>query len=354
MLPLLLACVTPTPRERIEPAFIEVTLDGVAAGSREAPLPFTTTPIDIPVRIRTLGVDGAPYAFEGDLKPKVRPGILESEPWISVTGGEWSGTVSIRNSFGPTRVWFTDEGDKDEDSGRTASWGAGVTEELWFASPTIGEVQTTDDIETNQLAGEFATLRVADRQVVVTAREAAGMWVTDIADAPGTYNSLYVYTFSRPDEAFSVGTRITLLTGINQEYLASTQLSFPSLESDGTTLAVPEAFELTDCDDNAMEGLEGTRVRVTDGEIASSFVEGSEDYADFLSFGQWPLTFGSCTVYVESGVTAPDFAPTERAGQVVPRVEGMVKQIFDKWVLVVVDAADIDAGTAGPTSPRGF
>jgi hypothetical protein len=30
----------------------------------------------------------------------------------------------------------------------------------------------------------------------------------------------------------------------------------------------------------------------------------------------------------------------------------MVKQIFDKWVLVVVDAEDIEAAASGPT-PRG-
>jgi hypothetical protein len=348
----LLACSTPPVAERIEPAFIEVTLDGLAPGTREAPLPFTTAAMEVPVSVRTFDVHGDPYAFNGDLKPKVRPGLVESEPWISVTDGAWSGSISIRNGFGPTRIWLTDEGDKDEDSGREASWGAGVTEALWFASPTIAEFQATDDPETNQLAGEFATVRASDRQIVVTARSAAGFWVTDIADAPGAYNSVFVYTFSRPDDAYAVGARITLLTGIDQEYLASTQLSFPTLETDGTMLEVPEGFELTGCADDEMEGLEGTRVRVSDGEIAATFVEGSEDFADFQQYGQWPLTFGSCTLYVESGTTAPDFEPSTRAGQVIPRVEGMVKQIFDKWVLVVVDAEDIEAAASGPT-PRG-
>ncbi len=346
---LLLACATPSPVERVEPAFIEVSLDGLSPGTREAPLPFTTLPFDVPVTVRTLDVHGAPYAFDGDLKPKIRPGVLVSEPWVSITGGEWSGNITIQNGFGPTRIWLTDEGDKDEDSGRSASWGAGVTEAIWFASPTIAEFQATDDPETNHLAGEFATVRVADRQVVVTARSAAGFWVTDTADAPGSYNSVFVYTFSRPDDAYAVGARITLLTGIDQEYLASTQLSFPTLETDGTTIAVPEAFELTTCTDDELEGLEGARVRVSDGEIAASFVEGSEEYADFVTYGQWPISFGSCTLYVESGSTAPAFDPSARAGQVVPRVEGMVKQIFDKWVLVVVDAEDIEAAASGPT-----
>lgn len=352
MLLLLAACTLPTPRERVEPAFIQVDLGTFEPGSREAPLPFSTTALEVPITVRTLDVNGQPYTFDGDLKPKVRPGVLESDPWITLSGGEWTGTVAVRNAFGPTRIWFTDEGDKDEDSGRTASWGAGVSDELWFASPTIAEMQRTDDIESNQLDGEFATLRVADRQVVVTAREAAGMWVTDVSDAPGAYNGLYVYTFSRPDPAFAVGTRVILLTGINQEYLASTQLSFPTVEADGTTLDVPAAVELAACDDTTMEGLEASRVRISDGQIPASFVEGTEEYADFQQYGQWPLAYGSCTVYVESGNTAPDFAPTERAGQTLPRVEGMLKQIFDKWVVVVVDADDIEAGASGPATPR--
>ncbi len=345
---LLLACASPTEKVRIEPSFIEVAVTDFVTGTEAEPRVFTTVDEEIQVSVRTLDVNGAPYPFTGDLKPKVRPGILDSDPWVTMTDGEWSGTVAIRNAFGPTRIWFTDEGDKDEDSARSASWAVGVSPELWYADPTIGEFQTTDDPETNQLAGEFVTIRVADRSVVVAAREAAGVWLTDTTDAPGTYNGLYVYTFSRPDDAYFVGARVTLLTGIDQEYLASTQLSFATVETDGSTLPVPEAFELTTCGDPELEGLEGTRVRVTDGQIPDTFVDGSEDYVDFLTYGQWPLSFGSCTVYVDSGGTAPDFSVLDRAGQTLPRVEGMLKQIFDMWVLVVVDAADIEAPAEAP------
>jgi hypothetical protein len=347
---LLLGCWNPAVHERVEPSFIQVELDGFEAGTEESPRAFSTEALDVPVTVTTLDVHGDPYSFTGDLKPQVRPGVLLSEPWVSVEGGSWSGTLSMKNGFGPTRFWLTDEGDKDEDSGRTASWGAGVSDAIWISAPTISEFQTSDDIETNQLAGEFAEVKVADRQVVVTARDAAGMWVTDISDGVGTYNSVFVYTFSRPDDAYPVGARITLLTGINQEYLASTQLSFPTLETDGTTLEVPAAYALQTCGDDEMEGLESSRVLISDGEIPSTFVEGTEEYTDFLTYGQWPLTFGSCTVYVESGGTAPDFAPDQHAGEIIPNVQGMVKQIFDKWVIVVVDAADIEVAARGPRS----
>lgn len=350
---LLLAChpgVLPT--ERIEPSFIEVELGASATGSSaEAPLPFSIDTVELPVTVRTLDVNGDPTPFDGDLTVKVRPGKIDQDPFVAVTGGEWSGTVKLRAAFGPTRIWFTDEGDKDADSGRAPSFAAGVTDAVHYAKPTIAELQTTDDIETNQLAGEFAMVRVEDRAVVVTARDAAGLWVADTADAPGSGNGLYVYTFSKPDDALAVGAKIVLLTGIDQEYLASTQLSYPTIETDGTTLEVPEAVELTGCEDLEMEGLEASRVRVSGGSISADFVPGSEDYADYETYGQWPLSYGDgCTVYVETGGTAPDFYAPDHAGETLAFVEGFVKQIFDKWVLVVVDAADV-GGAQGPSAP---
>lgn len=329
---------------RVEPSFIEVELgEGVAASTPEEPLAFSTTAVEVPVTVRTLDVNGDPSPFDGDLTVKVRPGKLEQDPFVRVEGGEWTGTVSLRSAFGPTRIWFTDEGDKDDDSGREASWAVGVTEPLHYAKPTIAELQSTDDIETNQLAGEFAMVRVEDREVVVTARDAAGLWVADDLDAAGSGNGLYVYTFSKPADELVVGARISLLTGIDQEYLASTQLSYPTIETDGTTLPVPDAFELTACDDDfAMEGLEASRVRVSGGVLSADFAPGSEDYADFETYGQWPLSFGDgCAVYVEAGGSAPDFWAPDHAGETFPFVEGFLKQIFDKWVLVVVDAGDI-------------
>lgn len=330
---ILLGCTTPAPRERVEPSFIEVTLGDFAAGTETEPLPFSGDPVSVPLSVRTLGADGSPHAFSGELTVRVRPGVAETET-VSVSDGAWSGEVSIRNAFGRSRIWLADEGE-----GR--SWSVGVTDTLWYARPTISEMQTTDDPETNPLAGEFVNLRVEDRQVVVTARDAAGFWATDIADPVGSYNSVYVYTFSRPEDTYAVGARIALLSGIDQEYLGSTQLSYPTLEAAGETLAVPDAAELSSCEDVALEPYEASAVRVSGGLVPDTFVPGSVDYSDYETYGQWPIQFGDCTVYVESGGTAPDFAPGDYAGQTLPEVRGMLKQIFSKWILVVVDADDL-------------
>jgi hypothetical protein len=87
--------------------------------------------------------------------------------------------------------------------------------------------------------------------------------------------------------------------------------------------------------------MEASRVRVSAGSIPTDFAEGSEDYADFETYGQWPLQLGACKVYVESGSTAPDFWAPDHVGETLPSVEGMLKQIYDKWILVVVSAEDI-------------
>jgi hypothetical protein len=342
MLTLLLACTGVERASRVEPTFLEVTLaDGVPTGSAESPLPFSSDEQPLSVTVRTLDVNGEPTPFDGDLTVKVRPGVLEQDPFVSVEDGVWSGDVVFRNGFGPTRVWFTDEGDKDEDSGRPVSFAVGVTPTLHYRFPTIAQMQASEDIGTNQLEGEFARLRVDDRTVIVTAREASGFWATDVSDAPGSGNSVYVYTFSRPSDDYAVGARLGLLAGINQEYLDSTQLSYPTLTVTGETAEVPDASVLTACDDTTMEGLEAARVQVAGGTVPADFGPGSEDYEDYTSYGQWPVTYGDCTIYVESGVTVPDFDPVAVAGQSLPVVEGMLKQIHSEWVIVVLDAADL-------------
>lgn len=348
----LLSACTPPARVRIEPSFVDVVITSGDLGTQEAPIAFGADPVSYGITVTTSDVNGSAYPFDGDLTLQVRPGKLSQDDVISLVDGAWSGTVQFEDGFGPTRIWATDEGDRSTDSTRVPGFAAGVSEVIQFGFPTIAEMQATDDHETNQLDGEYAELRVLDREVVIIARDAAGFWVQDVADAPASGGSLYVYTFSRPDDSLAVGAQLAVLNGIDQEYLASTQFSYPTTGVTGATLDVPEAFELTGCDDAEMELVEAGRVSVTNGLIPAAFIEGSEDYIDYLEYGQWPLSFGSCTVYVESASTVPDFFPTEHVGETVAYTTGMVKEIYGKWIIVVVDEADIVAGPSPPPTRR--
>ncbi len=345
-----------TDKLRVEPTFVTVTLSG-DMGSQETPRLFTTEPQNWPVLVQTLDKDGDPYDFDGDLKIKVRPGDLDMDPWVTLTDGEWSGEVLFHAGFGPTRIWFSDEGDKNSGTGREPSWAAGVSETIWYARPTIAEMQKNDDVETNNLEGEFAELRISDRQVVVTALGTTGFWVTDIADTIGSYNSLFVYTFNEPRDV-AVGDQLAELAGGNNEYLGATQLSWPTWELvEGGTLTPPDPVTLdaaTACDDAKMEGLEAALVEIPDATIPSSFVEGSEDYTDWQEYGQWPVTLedGACTVYVSAETVAPDFSPAAHTGENLGTVRGMVTQIWDSWIVLPRSADDLGAGAAArPSTP---
>ncbi|MCB9761921.1 MAG: hypothetical protein H6739_18990 [Alphaproteobacteria bacterium] len=342
-----------SPTERAEPTFLEVTLVDGETGSAEAPLPFSAELQSRTVRVTALDVNGDPVDFSGDLTLDVRPGRLEMSPWATVTGGTWEGEVLFRNGFGPTRIWFSDLGDKDIESARVPGYATGVSEELWFELPTLAEMNNIDDHETNQLEGEFAELRAADRDLRVIAVGPAGYWVTDMADPPGSYNYLFVYTFSRPDPPVEVGSRITLLTGSTQEYLATTQISFPHYDVGDDPIAdvpEPEVIPASRCEDNDwLEGWESAVVTLEDVRVPASFVQGSEDYLDYLEYGQWPvLPSGEdrCTFFVNTSVSVPDYAP--QAGAELTSVTGTLSEVWGRWILNPRGAEDLTIGAGGP------
>lgn len=349
----------------VEPTFIEVSLDeGVPSGTADTPLPFSSEPTELAITVTTLDSNADPIDFTGTLTLNVRPGELVDLPWVEMNGSTWSGTVSIKNGFGPTRIWMSDEGDLDVDSTRPPSFAAGVTEPIYYEIPTLSELNTVDDPETNQLDGEFAEVRCEDRDVRITAVGSNGYWASDMADAPGSYNSLFVYTFSKPDPDIVVGARLGLLTGNDQEYLGTTQFSFPTNEvTDDSLVDTPAPLEISaehcdgwKADANALEGMESALVTINNATVPSSFTEGNEDYSDYENYKQWPIQAdgGSCTFYVSSKSACPNFQPS--AGDNLGSITGMLNQVWDKWIFVVRASDDLPAGmcdaTAGGPPPR--
>ncbi len=345
-----LACSAIGTRERVEPSFLAVGLgDATATGSAESPLPFSAEATAVSITVQALDIDGKPYPWPGTVTLKSRPGRIDPDHVSLDDAGAYSGSVNIEAGFGPTRVWALDE---DTDDDRVPGWAAGVSDPVWWAFPTLAEMQATDNHETNQLAGEFAELRISDREVVVTAMDAAGFWVSDRLDAATGYAGIYVYTFNKPDESIVIGAQLSSLNGQNQEYLGATQLSWPTYAVvEGASLTPPEAVVLTEAacgDDNEMEKLEASKVRVESPTIPASFTIDSEEYADYEEYGQWPVSFGSCTLYVESGSSVPEYFPPDHAGETLEHVEGMIKEVYGKWIFTILDAEGIGATKVSP------
>lgn len=364
--PLMLGCEADKASERIEPTFIYVELLEDQVGSQQAPLPFNSEPFELQVRVSTLDINGEPYTdFNGDLTLDIRPGDVEQDPKVELVDGRYEGPVTVKNGFGPTRIWFSDLGDKDVDSGRPVSYATGVSDEIWYHLPTVAEMNQHHDHETNQLDGEFAELRVDDRDLRVSAVGADGFWVLDLLDPPGGHGSMFIYTFSAPEDEVQVGRRLSLLNGNNQEYLATTQLSFPHYEvSEEPAVEMPEPalldWELCGNSD-VLEGYEGAVVRLEGARVPSSFVEGSEEYTDYIEYGQWPIEPASggdgCTFYVENGTSIPGLFPTDHIGEEMSYVQGMLLEIWGTWILLPRDEDDVPPsfrgeGVGGETARR--
>jgi hypothetical protein len=360
----LTACIERESIEQVEPTFIQVSIEG-ELGTEEAPLDFTAEARTMQLMVSTLSEDRALHPFEGDLKIRVRPGRLQQDAWVTLTDGQWSGEVSFEASFGPTRVWFSDEGDKQSSSERVPSYGTGVSEPIHIRFPTIAQMQQIDDHETNQLDGEFAELRIEDREVVITKVGTNGFWVTDLLDGPAAYGSLYVYSFSKP-EGISEGDRLVQLTGNNQEYLATTQLSFPTyVSAEGESLEVPDAVDFdvgSNCDgwsisSDSAEALEASLVEVRGLQIPDDFCAdpdcSEDDYFDYIEYGQWPLESAEgCKIYVSSSTTIPDFDPLAFPGASVTLARGMLAEIWGKWILVARDSNDLSVDGFDAETPE--
>ncbi len=350
-----------------EPTFIRVELTEEELGSQESPLPFSSEPQSRSVRVTTEDRNGDPYAFQGELTVNIRTGRLEqSTDMVTLTEGVWEGDVTFAAAFGPARIWFSDEGDRPGTTDRPPTFATGVSEPIWFHLPTLAEINIIEDPTTNQLAGEFAEVRASDRDIRVTSVGTNGYWVTDLDDGVAAHNSLFVYTFSAPDPWVEVGQRLDLLTGNDQDYLGTTQLSFPHYTvTEDEPVEIPSASELTEAlcgNDDALEAYESSLVRLENVWIPSTFVSGSADYDDYNAYGQWPLAFGEsgtgCVFYADSTIAVPSFDPREYAGTSLTSVQGMLFQVFSKWIFLVRSVDDLpltfqmEGSGRGPARPH--
>lgn len=353
---------------RPEPTFIRVEVTSGEIGSEAIPLPFSSEPQTRTVRVTTEDNDGDPYGFAGELTVSIRTGRLEQDTdLVTLVDGVWEGDVTFAAAFGPARIWFSDEGDRPGTTDRAPTFATGVSEPLWFHLPTLAEINVIEDGTTNQLAGEFAEVRTVDRDVRVSAVGTAGYWVLDLDDGVAAHNAMFVYTFSAPNPWVEVGQRIDLLTGSDQDYLGTTQLAFPHYTvADDPVVPMPGAVPLSESlcgQDDALEAYESALVSLDDVWIPETFVPGSVDYDDYLDYGQWPLAFGpggsSCTFYVDSTIAVPGFDPREYAGTSFTTVQGMLFQVFSKWILLIRSPDDLplslgmEGSGRGPARPRG-
>ena len=390
--------------ERLEPTFIEVsgTTEGDATGSLEYSNEIRT----MSVSGQTLDRNAEPYAYNGWVEVNVKPGIVKSvsgatqveDAWgethwyVQARDGLIQVTVDVASSFGNTRAWLTAAPDPNDPESR-ASMATGVTESFDIKKPTIPQLQDVTQLDIDRpytdspLSGEFVTIRTEDRQVVVTDLDTKGFWAADLgavgeepATEGGAYRGLYVYTFNKP-EGVAVGDRLGLLGGGVQEYVGTTQLSFPIYEPvPDETLPVPGAAELPvdgtgpdraclsadEPNNMLLEAYESSLVTLPLATIPATFKEmpagqdAHEDFSSYADYWQWPVDLpGGCKFMVVSNTSVPDFDSIDNAGQTVGPISGLLKYVRamgDRWIIVVRGPEDMpffeSTATEGDASER--
>jgi hypothetical protein len=214
---------------------------------------------------------------------------------VSVTGGRARGvTLTLSEAFGPVTLWVEDC------EAPSPTWAVGATPVLWFAYPTIADVQNPPQRALDQLQ-LFWQSALENKQVVIDASPSGKMVVTStfaqfytVTDTGlSDFASLEVYSFSRPPVRVGDVLAPRSLTGAISEFNGMTELNFPLQQVVERNQPLPPPTVLT-VDDMAyggdlnkatrLESLEASIVEFDDGCVCPPG-------ADYTKFQQWQLGF---------------------------------------------------------------
>ncbi len=276
---------------------------GAPGTTADNPLPFSTEGHSFELTVTAMGYDRAPMTdFDGCLTLHLTSGILDGvtavggasgcpEDTLPITNGSSNATVVVSRAFDQLRIWVSDEGTAAE----PGSFASGSTDAIYTRLPTVAQVQASDSTVESPLEHQYVHFlgydpelpESARRELVVTTITNDGFYVTDRSDPAGSYNSLFVFSFSRPDDLL-VGDRLSKLTGIVSEFLGFTELQFPTwaVESSGNNIGEATVLDPSMvCIGLEMEAWESSVVRI---ENILTDVSRASDCLDYNEYGQWP------------------------------------------------------------------
>jgi hypothetical protein len=177
-----------------------------------------------------------------DVRTFIARAVGNSHLWIEDTGdapvdGDFGECNDGKDNDGDGWVDLYDPDCDDAADGQEApaSWATGMSPTFWFETPAIRHVQYTGEVASSPLKG--ADVYISAGRMVVTNVSANGFFVTDLdqhqqvldSGAPGYFNSIFVYTFSKP-VGIRYGDTLCSISGGVVEYQGNTQLKFPSFE----------------------------------------------------------------------------------------------------------------------------
>lgn len=227
-------------------------------------------------------------------------------------------TTALRTAFGTATLWVEDP--------ITAALGTSPL--LYFAAPTIPDVQTPPDLSSSTFTwcsawdgrhaiidhataagsppGQLVVTSVFNDSYVVADTGARFVAGADPSKDRGGFNHLYVYSFGRPPRPVVPGRVLRSLSGNVSKFIGFTELNFPLQEYDDAVVGTPPVYPLTLADRGASLGSSAlTNQRMLRLDAATVSVTGSvcpiaTDPAD-PNASQW-LKFNQFTVDMGDGV----------------------------------------------------
>ena len=300
--------------------------------------------------------------YLGSLTPSLREFPLASSELVDGDSGEVN--VQLPKVYGSTFVWA------EHVSGDAPTFATGTSDTLWYREPYIVDVRTPEDeerldaLESSPLDKKQVTIdrsRHGDSgRLVVSSVFAQGYTVQDVAcegagaEPPctsGAYDSVFVFTFSRPTDnrrrVLREGDVISLISGGITLFNGLVQFTFPLTivadePRDPARIAPPFIFEpswLTTLTE--LKRVESALLSVQDAVICPL----DDEYEIYT---QWKLDVGrGCgdPINVISEGRVEGFDPADYVGERIPEVVGVLRPVnigtFHVWIIYPRFTADV-------------
>ncbi len=292
---------------------VNVNITSGDLGTLASPVRYSNDPrtyqATIDVRDGASGGGNIVSDFDGWVAVSVTPGVLVDVGGangtevagrnVHLVGGQGTVNLTFRRAYGETRIWVEEDGyapasaastelpacsnsmDDDNDGRvdfpgdygcaapndndeRGGSYALGSSQPIFFASPSIYEVQGggTESPLVNE------RIDINRGRLIVTRISVSGFWVTDIDDRScpdpanptdpsrnhACFNSIFSFNFRIPD-GLRPCDQVQLLQGSVQEFVGTTQLAQPSWrtvpeqlwidETHSGVCPIPEALPIT-------------------------------------------------------------------------------------------------------------
>jgi hypothetical protein len=255
-------------------------VSGVSAndGTVDDPYEFATAPVTFTFDATAFDQRGNLMTdFNGDVAMRVTPGeLVQPEQVVTFSSGTVSNSqVQVKKVFGRTALWLEDirtlNGDRVEGGSKTlqltfqdGSYATGVSNLIFFKNPTLDQLQWDQDIQDNENIDtsalpdyfvefdcrqdeENGPFEDGHGQIVVTGIFNEGFYVTDVAAETNSFNHMYAYNYSYPED-LEIGDRLDRLVGTSQDFSGGTQVSFPAWHRAVDNNRDPVPFRVTDLD----------------------------------------------------------------------------------------------------------